>query len=129
MSLVRCSFAADHLNELKKKIRHAYDLHMMLQHIPIADFFQSLDFEIMIKRVAQDDIIGYKNNNQWLLNHPKSAPIFGQAASVWKVLIPTYEADFKPLVYGFFPSESAIFDTINLIGNRLEGVTWDISFG
>ena len=55
MSLVRFSYGEDPLDDLKKKIRHTYDIHQLLQVPEIKGFFESSDFERMLLLVANDD--------------------------------------------------------------------------
>jgi len=57
-------------NDLCSKIRHTYDIYQLLQNPASADFFQSDDFDKMLHRGATDDIVSFKNNNQWLKQHP-----------------------------------------------------------
>lgn len=70
MSLVRFSYSENSLDDLKKKIRHTYDLHQLLKQKEFLDFFHSTDFEEMLLKVANDDIASFKNNNKWLIHHP-----------------------------------------------------------
>ncbi|MEX2596426.1 MAG: nucleotidyl transferase AbiEii/AbiGii toxin family protein, partial [Salibacteraceae bacterium] len=79
MSLVRFSHADDPIAELRIKIRHAYDLHLMLKNDEIKAFFESPEFDILLKRVADDDFVSYKSDNEWLALHPSEAKIFGEA--------------------------------------------------
>lgn len=64
MSLVRFSYSDQPIADLRSKIRHTYDIHQLLQNPAIADFFQSDDFDEMLHRVATEDKVSFKNNNQ-----------------------------------------------------------------
>ena len=127
MSLVRFSYGENPIEDLKKKIRHTYDLHQLLQQKEFAKFFDSPDFDKMLIRVAKDDVVSFKNNNQWLNHHPKDALIFSQLERVWKELVPIYTGDFKNLVYGEFPNQESVLGTCVMIRERLSGVTWSIN--
>ena len=126
MSLVRFSYGEDAIENLKKKIRHAYDLHQLLQVQEFFGFFNSPAFVVMLLKVAEDDVISYKNNNQWLSNHPNEALIFKQLEQVWEELEPVYSTDFKNLVYGNLPTSSAVLDTMRQIKERLRIIDWQI---
>src|SRR5690606_18487492 len=76
MSLVRFSQTQQPIADLRNKIRHTYDIHLMLKDENLKSFFQSDEFETMLLRVANDDITSFKNNNEWLANHPTTAIIF-----------------------------------------------------
>ena len=76
MSLVRFSHTETPIEDLRLKIRHCYDLHQLLRLDELSAFLDGEEFEVMLKKVAQDDVEGYKSNNQWLAIHPKEAIIF-----------------------------------------------------
>ena len=63
MSLVRFSYGENPMDDLKKKIRHTYDLHQLLKQDEFLQFFQSTDFDSMLLKVANDDIVSFRNNN------------------------------------------------------------------
>lgn len=126
MSLVRFSYSEYPIEDLKKKIRHAYDLHQLLQQKELFDFFHSPEFEKMLLTVASDDVISFKNNNKWLLNHPIDAVVFKELDSVWDNLKLTYTTDFKNLVYGDLPNENLVRNTLKMIKDRLTTVIWEI---
>ena len=85
------------MEDLKKKVRHTYDLHQLLQEKYLLDFFYSKNFEDMLLKVAQDDVESYKNNNNWLKHHPNEAKIFAETEAVWEVLKAIYNGDFRTL--------------------------------
>jgi hypothetical protein len=64
--------------------------------------------------------------NKWLKNHPASALIFEDPKKVWIDLKPTYETDFKNLVYGNFPDEQELLNTLVSIKKRLSSIEWEI---
>ena len=82
----------------------------------------------MLLKVANDDVVSFKNNNQWLIYHPKEALIFNDIDYVWTELKGVYNGEFRNLVYGDFPDESKIKETLTLIKDRLSKVSWTINF-
>ncbi len=126
MSLVRFSYGEDAIDDLKKKIRHAYDLHQLLNQKEFAEFFRSEAFAIMLLKVANDDVLGYKNSNAWLAHHPNEALIFKDVDKVWGELKATYNGDFKKLVYGSFPSDESVLAILKMIKERLTGIQWNV---
>ena len=127
MSLVRFSYGENPMADLKQKIRHTYDLHQLLQQEEFSDFFNSTAFGEMLLKVANDDIASFKNNNQWLIHHPNESLLFKDLDAVWKDLKPAYNEGFKNLVYGDFPNDEAVLDTLKKIKERLESITWTIN--
>lgn len=126
MSLVRFSYSDNPIDDLKKKIRHTYDLHQLLEQDEFLKFFQSTTFDEMILKVANDDVISFKNNNQWLIYHPNEALIFKDLDKVWNELKTVYNGDFKNLVYGKLPKEETILRTLKMIQERLKAISWTI---
>lgn len=128
MSLVRFSHTENPIEDLTKKIRHTYDLHLLLQDKELSAFFKSNDFEEMLLKVANDDVASFKNNNKWLQYHPTEAKIFAELETVWDILKATYNGDFKKLVYGDIPNSDEILKTLNLIKVRLLTIDWTIKW-
>jgi hypothetical protein len=128
MSLVRFSYGENPIDDLKKKIRHTYDLHQLLRQSDFFDFFNSPEFDKMLLKVANDDVISFRNNNQWLVYHPKEAIIFAKLKEIWEELEPVYNGDFKNMVYGELPNSDSVLDTMEMIKKRLNKVEWTIKF-
>jgi len=126
MSLVRFSYTEDPIDDLNRKIRHTYDLHQMLKQHSFLKFFHSASFDEMLLKVANDDIVSYKNGNIWLVHHPSEALIFRDLAGTWEKLKATYTGIFKNLVYGELPREEEVLETLEMIQVRLKAVTWTI---
>jgi uncharacterized protein YqgQ len=126
MSLVRFSYTENAMEDLKKKVRHTYDLHQLLKEKELLDFFQSKEFDVMLLKVASDDVLSYKSNNQWLKYHPNKSKLFAELETVWKELKGTYNNDFKNLVFGAFPNDEKIYGSLVLIKNRLSTIEWTV---
>ncbi|MEA4975299.1 MAG: hypothetical protein VB046_06140 [Paludibacter sp.] len=92
----------------------------------INTFFHSDEFEIMLLRVANDDIVSFKNNNEWLANHPSKAIIFSETADIWNKIKDVYSGNFSELVFGELPDEKKILKTLTNISDRLKNVEWNI---
>lgn len=126
MSLVRFSYGKAPIDDLKKKIRHTYDLHQLLKQELFYAFFHSTAFYEMLLKVANDDVVSFRNNNKWLNHHPSEALIFKDLDNIWEELRATYSGNFKNLVYGELPGENEILTTLKMIQKRLETISWTI---
>ncbi|WKN44899.1 nucleotidyl transferase AbiEii/AbiGii toxin family protein [Tunicatimonas pelagia] len=126
MGLVRFSRSPDPINDLRNKIRHVYDLHQMLKDAEVMSFFNSSDFDEMLIKVGRDDMVGYKNNNDWIPEHPAAAMIFARPNDTWKQLSTTYNTSFRELVTGELPPEEALVVTLKMVEERLQQVAWNI---
>jgi len=126
MSLVRFSYSEDPVLDLQNKIRHTYDLHLLLQNEAILTFFKSTEFDFLLNKVAQDDIESYKNDNAWLQYHPNQSWLFKDVDSSWNNLKNTYSTDFNSLVFGKLPAPESIKETLLKIKQRMEGIIWTV---
>jgi len=127
MSLVRFSYTENPIENLKNKVRHTYDLNLLLKNEELSKFFESDEFDKMLLKVASDDVESFKNNNAWLQNPPKEAKIFAELKNVWEELKSTYTGGFSNLVFGELPSEKEIYETLKSILERLESVDWIVT--
>ena len=126
MSLVRFSYSENPIEDLNNKIRHIYDLNRLLKSETIREFFTSKDFDELLLNVANDDVLSFKSDNEWLQNHPTQALIFKESNEVWNKLKTTYSTTFSKLVYGELPNDKEILETLNAIKERMENINWKI---
>ena len=126
MSLVRFSYTDNPIEDLNNKIRHLYDLNRLLKNENIREFFTTKDFDKLLLKVANDDILSFKSDNEWLQNHPTQAMIFKESKEVWSKLKTTYFSTFSKLIYGELPNDKEILETLNTIKERMENINWKI---
>lgn len=126
MSLVRFSYSENPIVDLNNKIRHTYDIHKLLEDDDIKSFFKSNDFDTMMLRVGQDDVVSFKNHNEYLKNSPKEALLFSETKETWGQMVNTYQTSFKDLVFRDFPDESEILKTLLEVSERLNTIAWNI---
>jgi hypothetical protein len=81
----------------------------------------------MLLKVAKDDVESYRNNNNWLENHPNQSKFFGEIEEIWLQLENTYTQEFKKLVYGKLPQSNEVFNSLKRVRNRMEQITWEIT--
>lgn len=127
MSLVRFSRSEKPITDLRNKIRHIYDIHKMLNDIEVSGFFKSRDFDNMLIKVANDDLISFKKNNEWIHEHPITAVIFAKPRETWEKLSAEYRGAFKDLVTGDLPLENELIKTLHSIADRLRKIDWKIN--
>ncbi|HBS88115.1 MAG: hypothetical protein A2W91_05430 [Bacteroidetes bacterium GWF2_38_335] len=126
MSLVRFSYSENPLEDLKNKIRHTYDLNQLLRQKEFSVFIDSPVFDEMLLKVAKDDVVSFKSNNEWLNYHPGESLFFKDLDNIWNELKVVYNGEFKNLVYGELPNEEEVFKTMIRIRERLKPVIWNI---
>lgn len=126
MSLARFSLTENPYTDLANKIRHIYDLHMMLENPEIRQFIANPDFDRMLVQVGIDDMASFKNNNAWLATPPGATIIFNDAAATWQRIRSPYQTTFKSLVTGILPGEEELVSSLQQISKRLHTITWTI---
>ncbi|MEP7266143.1 MAG: nucleotidyl transferase AbiEii/AbiGii toxin family protein [Saprospiraceae bacterium] len=126
MSLVRFSQTAEPYGDLANKIRHIYDINLMLKNAEIAAFFKSSAFDEILNKVGKDDLVSFKNNNSWLQNHPAKAIIFSNSEDTWDKIKNAYRTAFRELVLGELPVEADLITTLKEVHTRLGKVKWYI---
>lgn len=129
ISLVRFSYTESPITDLSNKVRHTYDLTLLLRLDSIKDFVNSYSFGIMLLQVAKDDDKAIPNNKEWLYNHPKEALIFSETVMVWNVLKKVYRGTkFNELLIGNEkpPHENDVFDTLVFLSERIELISWEV---
>lgn len=123
MSLVRFSCGENPVESLKNKVRHIYDLHQLLGRAEYDRFFESDEFEELLKQIARSDLKTLSGSD-WIRSHPADALIFADAESVWKELEPVYSGEFRNLVYGPLPDPAFMAATLCRIRDRMRAFGW-----
>jgi len=126
LSLVRFSYTDNPYEDLANKVRHLYDIHLMLKDTKIKDFFNGAEFDNMLLKVGEDDLKSYKNSNEWLNWHPSEAIIFSNPEDTWKRIRSKYNSSFKDLVIGKLPAEDGIMNTLKIVAERLKSIKWQL---
>jgi hypothetical protein len=129
ISLVRFSYTESPITDLSNKVRHTYDLTLLLRLDSIKDFVNSDSFGIMLLQVAKDDDKAIPNNKEWLYNHPREALIFSDTVMVWNVLKKVYTGTkFNELLIGNEkpPHENDVFETLVFLSERIEVISWEV---
>ncbi len=80
----------------------------------------------MLLQVANDDIVSFKSDNEWLANHPTKAIIFSDTADTWNKIKDVYTGSFSELVFGELPLETDILKTLITVTDRLKLIKWNI---
>jgi len=119
LALVRAGYAPDPLAELQAKIRHAYDLHQLLQQPSLLEFLTSPAFETLLAEVRAGDARNQEFQGDWASKPLAQARLFADEGRTWQQLVPTYQGAFRQLVYGALPPAAAIEQNLSHIGVRL----------
>jgi len=118
-AVARASYKLDkEQTELKNKIRHLYDIHLLLPHLE--DFLGSSDFIKLIGEVREDDKNQF-SNAKWTDVEFCATPIFQDSSIVMEYLNQYYTNIFKDLVYSdICPTMEDLKKSIKKIADTLK---------
>ena len=116
-AIARASYDGD--AEMQKKIRHFYDIHLLLQRPEIQTFLDSKAFNEMMDIVKDDDSDNKQFNEDWAGKPILEAPIFAETSESISRLEPYYRQTFKSLVYGELPDIQDIEKSILILKGRI----------
>jgi len=117
-AVARASFDSDDTHhELKKKIRHLYDLTMLLRNQAMTDFLSGDEFKKAHDQVRKDDLEVSAGQANHAEKDFRDAPIYKNPKAVVEQLRTTYEGQFATLVYKSqdMPEISEIVKTLQKI--------------
>lgn len=120
LAIARASYHQTPELQLQNKIRHLYDLHILMNHELLIDFIAKPDFFQIIELVQKDDAESREFQGDWNKEPLTQALIFNDSDELWKSLEKTYKNSFQPLVYGSLPNINEIRMSISILKKRLE---------
>lgn len=115
IAVIKCSYANSPAQELSKKVRHLYDIHMILQQNDYVNFIKGEEFKFSCSQCIRKEVEGNFNNSECLIHPLSEAPIFTNLNNLQPTLKIAYEQGFNSFVYGDFPSIADIFNSLELV--------------
>ena len=120
MGLVRAGYEKDSLGDFRRRIRHIYDIVMILRSSEYRNFLRSEEFPKLLERVKASDRQTMPNASVWLDPPPGKALIFADTEALWAVIRREFHGNFSDMVYGDkLPSDDEVVEAIALIRSAL----------
>ncbi|MCY3604298.1 MAG: nucleotidyl transferase AbiEii/AbiGii toxin family protein [Gammaproteobacteria bacterium] len=120
MGLVRAGYEKDPWLDFRRRIRHIYDIVMILRSSEHRDFVGSEEFPKLLERVKASDRQTMPNASVWLDPPLGEAMIFANTEELWKAIRREFHGNFSDMVYGDkLPSDDEVVEAIALIRNAL----------
>jgi hypothetical protein len=110
----------DPITDLQKKIRHIYYLHALLKQSEISTFMQGPAFFLGIQAVQLDDARSSAFRGEWASQPLGSCFLFRNPAESWPSFLPTYQNEFKSLIFDPLPDHQVVLRTLQQIAERLK---------
>ncbi len=125
MNLVRLSYREDNIDQLKSKVRHLYDLHLLLLHPKIQELLTSKsELSKVIELIKVDDSNNHEFKGDWIGNRLQDSPLFKDNLDTNSAIESTYNIDFKGLVFNELPK----FELVSSSISKIEDILIQFSF-
>ena len=120
MGLVRAGHEANALAEFKRRIRHFYDIVMIMREREYREFVDSDAFTDMIAEVCEWDRKSMPGACVWLDPPLGEAMIVTDAENLWGELRAEFRGNFRDMLYGdSVPDDEEVLGGLELIGASL----------
>ena len=120
LGLIKDSYSDDPVERLNNRIRHLYDICMILRDSENRNFVCSENFPVLCQNCIADEIESWDEQQTECLKQPlQAAPLFSQFDEWWPKMETTYKGVFADLVYGELPEVAEIKDTLSFLHNEL----------
>lgn len=120
LALIRMSYFKNGTDRIKAKVRHFYDIHFLSNSKEGIDFIASADFTKEFIRMYKEDKKKFADPETWHKTNFTEAPLLDSFDHFWEQSVPTYNNDFKFLVYGNFPDQKNVADSFKEIIRKLK---------
>jgi predicted nucleotidyltransferase component of viral defense system len=119
LGVIKDSYDDDPTAKLSDRIRHLYDICLILKQGEYKDFISSENFKPLCELCIEDEKAGFLANSDCFEKPLIDAPLFSKFNSWRPSLNATYTGIFSNLVYGELPSMDEIESTINFIKENI----------
>ena len=123
MGLVRAGYEANPAQEFRRRIRHFYDLVMIMRVDRYREFMAGDAFVQLMAEVRQADLDSMPSARTWLSRPLSEAAIVADAENLWRQLRSEFRGGFKDMVFGkSIPDDEEVLAVLALIGSSLIGI-------
>ena len=117
MGLVRASHEADPIAEFRRRIRHIYDIVLIMRAKELREFVDSDAFVELIQEVGECDRRSIPGAAAWLDSPLAETMIVDDAESLWSRVRSEFHGNFKDMVYGdSVPDDDEVLSCLASIG-------------
>lgn len=120
LGVIKDSYNERPVEKLSDRIRHLYDICLILKHEKYKEFVASDDFKPLLKYCIEDEISGFFERSDCFDKPLVDAPIFTEFKHWYAPLDLIYTGVFSDLVYGDLPTMSAIEEALAFIKQNLK---------
>lgn len=120
MSLVRAEHEDQSKDEYRRRIRHFYDIVLILRQQKYRNFIRTSSFRKLLEEVRRCDRESFEEASKWLDPPMRNAKIFSGESEFWSDIERGLEAEIKGMLYGDeLPEIAEVTGTFSLIRDSL----------
>ena len=120
MALVRAGYEAHPTLEFRRRVRHFYDLAMIMRVGRYREFVASDAFVDLMAEVRESDLRSMPGASAWLSPPLSKATFVAETESLWTKVRPEFRGSFRDMVYGdSLPDDAEVLACLAAIGASL----------
>lgn len=119
LGVIKDSYNENPVGRLSNRIRHLYDICLILRHKEYKAFVQSAEFISLCKVCIADEEAVFIKSPNIFEKSLSDAPLFSEFSNWRPALEATYNNDFAQLVFGEMPEMDEIVNTIRFLKENL----------
>ena len=121
MGLVRAGYEEHAHDDFRRRIRHFYDMVMILRQPTYREFLDGDEFLPLLNDVKAADRLSMPHADVWLDPPTTDASVFADTDAVWQNIKTEFHGNFRDMVYGDdLPSDDDVLETLNAIKAAIE---------
>lgn len=123
LGIIKDSHSADPVARINKRIRHIYDVCMILKIPENRAFVSGAEFGGLCRRCIAEELESWGEEAAACLKTPLyTAPLFNKFDQWWPEIENTYKNSFADLVYGALPDVEEIRETLGFLYQELKKI-------
>jgi hypothetical protein len=120
LGVVKDSYSDDPIARLSDRIRHLYDICLVLRHDEYQNFVASNEFKSLCDKCIEDEKAGKFKHSDCFEKPLANAPLFSDFEAWKSPLNVTYMGVFSDLVYSDLPDIDEISDALDFLRKHLK---------
>ena len=120
LRIIKDSYSKDPVASLSDRIRHLYDICLILRHEKYRDFIASNEFKSLCDKCIAHEKTGKFKDSDCFEKPLMNAPLFSDFETWRSSLNRIYTGTFSHLVYGDLPDMGEISDALDLLQKHLK---------
>lgn len=119
-SLIRFSLHENYIENMKKKIRHFYDLYFLINDVDCNSFLKSENFNNEFYKLLTHDKEIFDEPIGWQKRPITESPLLRDFTITWDKLISTYKSELSALAFTPIPDEKEVARSFKELVSRIQ---------